>query len=158
MLERQQVIEWLESENKSTKILEDEESVWRVQAQYPTREQGFSLDVLKLRASDAVLVLAGITIAGEMEDLQRRASTKGYQSFLARLKLDLLRSPVQYRLNYSDEGRVLQLVELFYPLYAEEQTRARLMRAMADVHRAALSLMVHLELLRIEEDEPSSQN
>jgi hypothetical protein len=53
---------------------------------------------------------------------------------------------------------VLQLVELFYPLYAEEQTRARLMRAMADVHRAALSLMVHLELLRIEEDEPSSQN
>lgn len=144
----QEVVEkWLKNEDQTYRVLERAEFDWRLEVEYP-RTSAFWITVGKLHEKETYLVYAGVQLDPA---LQEKADNRDRRRFLAQLKRDFLRLRVQYRLDLQgEENTILSTATFFDPMFGDEMSMGSLYHCLADIHRAALLCMVHLELLQLE--------
>ena len=148
MISRALVESWFKEEGNSFEVEEDTKHQWHLRVEFPKGRE-FKADVFQLPGRDTVVLAAGMTLAEKHFDIQRQ-ERQTIARFHSLLKLDLLRLPVQYRLEFDEkEPNVLKGFLITRSLFGEEATKDAIFRTLADIYRAALVVIVHLEVLEL---------
>lgn len=149
MLDRDTVQDWIEEENYETEAREptEDELEWQLRVIYP-RGSDYFIDIAHFSGRDTLVVFSQHQFTDV--EVQKEATEWQLISFRFGVRSALLRLPIRFHFAPGEADQPIEFAGFERPLYNEELTKPKVMRALEDINRGLAVITNQIQQLQIQ--------